>query len=460
SLYPGHVYASEGKRIFLNENMVRISVDKNSKYQHAVQHHVHHQDHVSLEMQQPHNQDQHGQQQQRPTSLSPQSTNGHRSGGINPMLLFRNPSVAANDPGFLSFIPANIHVANPSGKSNNGNNYQGFSDTSYDNINFGQTYFQADNSMTRTNIEDQTSGHNSLSSTSTNPTYQRPPNQRFNNPSSVANYRTEPISNTPDHPKDDENKTCEDYLHDCLPDCINFDSSGCLVCRCGSNTKLKQRDSNGCIACSCGTGFDPSHPEHMPNLLDSQTGSQPQQSGGSQPGGCTTDWMKCACPTYIDPSSGCIVCSCDQQTTKKGVTTPSSYMTSAQLQSTALQQTNGQTNIPIIPSVNIFPSSSLYPQMSSSALTQPTSSSSAPSFTDHSTIGPKTTVFDTKLPVLATTPQPSGGLSTSTRATTTTMAAFQCPGVFNCTKDCYTGYKMDSNGCPLCECAPMPTDLP
>ncbi|KAK3611148.1 hypothetical protein CHS0354_009613 [Potamilus streckersoni] len=149
-----------------------------------------------------------------------------------------------------------------------------------------------------------------------------------------------------------------------------------------------------------------------------------------------------------------------QQTAKKEVTTLSSYMTSAQSQATTQQQTTGQTSVQTTPIVNILSTSSLPPQTSPSIITQTAASSNTPSFTVQSTVGYKTTIFDTKLPVVATTPQPSGGLSTSTRATTTTMTAFQCPGVFNCTKDCYTGYKMDNNSCPLCECAPMPTDLP
>ena len=63
--------------------------------------------------------------------------------------------------------------------------------------------------------------------------------------------------------------------------------------------------------------------------------------------------------------------------------------------------------------------------------------------------------FNTQLPNIATTPS-----ATSLPSTTTTQAAFICPGIFNCSLDCYAGFVMDSKGCPQCQCAPIPTDLP
>ncbi|XP_062573709.1 uncharacterized protein LOC134235583 [Saccostrea cucullata] len=49
---------------------------------------------------------------------------------------------------------------------------------------------------------------------------------------------------------------------------------------------------------------------------------------------------------------------------------------------------------------------------------------------------------------------------TKTRLPSSTLRRIICPGVFNCSKTCYTGYRLDSQGCPLCECAPQPTGLP
>ena len=66
--------------------------------------------------------------------------------------------------------------------------------------------------------------------------------------------------------------------------------------------------------------------------------------------------------------------------------------------------------------------------------------------------------FNTQLPNIVTTPAPSS--ATSLPPTTTTQAAFVCPGIFNCSLDCYAGFVMDSSGCPKCQCAPIPTDLP
>ncbi|XP_062605416.1 mucin-5AC-like [Saccostrea cucullata] len=50
--------------------------------------------------------------------------------------------------------------------------------------------------------------------------------------------------------------------------------------------------------------------------------------------------------------------------------------------------------------------------------------------------------------------------TTMTRPPSSTLRRIICPGVFNCSKTCYTGYRLDSQGCPLCECAPQPTGLP
>ncbi|XP_061190514.1 uncharacterized protein LOC133198436 [Saccostrea echinata] len=50
--------------------------------------------------------------------------------------------------------------------------------------------------------------------------------------------------------------------------------------------------------------------------------------------------------------------------------------------------------------------------------------------------------------------------TTTTRPPSSTLRRIVCPGVFNCSKTCYTGYRLDSQGCPLCECAPQPTGLP
>lgn len=70
-------------------------------------------------------------------------------------------------------------------------------------------------------------------------------------------------------------------------------------------------------------------------------------------------------------------------------------------------------------------------------------------------------VFQTvSFPVHLTTPHSSATPTTTTRPPSTTLHRIVCPGVFNCSKTCYTGYRLDSQGCPLCECAPLPTGLP
>ncbi|XP_035828278.1 mucin-5AC-like [Aplysia californica] len=53
-----------------------------------------------------------------------------------------------------------------------------------------------------------------------------------------------------------------------------------------------------------------------------------------------------------------------------------------------------------------------------------------------------------------------GALLISSTSSTTGGVPFLCPGLFNCALTCTAGYINDNQGCPLCLCAQVPTNIP
>lgn len=272
----------------------------------------------------------------------------------------------------------------------------------------------------------------------------------------------------------------------------------------------------GC-ECDC-SKMDPSHPEHLggsSNQQSSQTGYNIQnvQNGG----GCNTNWMSCQapCAAAINPTSGCVECNCPQAMTLQPASTQSTTTTGTTshvvttkqpLTSSPVITQQKTTQMPTTPTPQTSPTRTTQLQTtqassssSSSTLssTKSLTTSSNPSCqgaiqcilscpngffidpipapdgcprcfcktaqtsTPTSSRNPSTTQFQTvSFPVHLTTPHSSATPTTTTRPTSTTLHRIVCPGVFNCSKTCYTGYRLDSQGCPLCECAPLPTGLP
>ncbi|XP_052694923.1 uncharacterized protein LOC128173244 [Crassostrea angulata] len=269
----------------------------------------------------------------------------------------------------------------------------------------------------------------------------------------------------------------------------------------------------GC-ECDC-SKIDPSHPEHLggnSNQQSSQTGYNIQNGGG-----CNTNWMSCQapCAAAINPTSGCVECNCPQamtlqpastkSTTSTGTTshvvttkqplTPSPVITqqkTTQMPTTPTPQTS-TTRTTQSQTTQASSSSSSSTLSSTKSLTTSSNPScqgaiqcilscpngffidpipapdgcprcfckTAQLSTSTSSGNPSTTQFQTvSFPVHLTTPHSSATPTTTTRPPSTTLHRIVCPGVFNCSKTCYTGYRLDSQGCPLCECAPLPTGLP
>nr|XP_022311799.1 mucin-5AC-like isoform X2 [Crassostrea virginica] len=273
----------------------------------------------------------------------------------------------------------------------------------------------------------------------------------------------------------------------------------------------------GC-QCDC-SNMDPSHPEHLggsPNQQPNSAGYGVQNGGG-----CNTNWMNCQapCAAAVNPTSGCVECNCPQViTTQPSIVQSStiSTMTSSKQpttspplttqfktsQSTTTSSPPSSTSIPVTTSkTSTAPITSKTASSARTPISTTSSSSSMTTSTANSCQGaiqcimsckngfiidpipapdgcPKctcktaaatTTVNNTpstpfqtvSFPVHLTTPHLTmTPPTTTTRPSSTTLHRIVCPGVFNCSKTCYTGYRLDSQGCPLCECAPMPTGLP
>ncbi|XP_060557748.1 mucin-2-like [Ruditapes philippinarum] len=217
------------------------------------------------------------------------------------------------------------------------------------------------------------------------------------------------------------------------------------------------QNPNGCSTCDC-SNIDPSHPK------------APGTSGGnsvdpsrhlSASAGCD-DWTKCACVPIFDVSSGCLKCPCGNSAITRPLYQPTVTPTSAFKSTETVTTPPNQSTKQVTSSVTSA-SSSLSPvTMTPSDITSSTTSqiTSTP-FATKTSPGVTTSVtsqkLDTNLPNIATIPLVNTALTT---LTTTTLAPIVCPGIFSCTLDCYTGFDMDKNGCPLCQCAPTPTDLP
>ncbi|XP_048749528.2 uncharacterized protein LOC125661531 [Ostrea edulis] len=271
-----------------------------------------------------------------------------------------------------------------------------------------------------------------------------------------------------------------------------------------------QKTASGC-KCDCGN-MDPSHPEK----LGTNVNQQPQSGGyGTQIGvGCSSNWMNCRapCATAVNPTSGCVECNCPQVTTPRPLTTQPHHSTTSYRSTHPTQTSTSSTMTSIVttqtPTTNSQSSSSKRTQPAS---TQSLSTSNTPSasstsvFTTSSTTvnscqntitcilsctngfvidptpapdgcpgcscktaqtalttnTPNTSMFKTvSFPVRYTISPSVTTPTTPTRPPSTTLHKIVCPGVFNCSKTCYTGYRLNSQGCPLCECAPLPTGLP
>ncbi|XP_069102539.1 uncharacterized protein [Argopecten irradians] len=277
--------------------------------------------------------------------------------------------------------------------------------------------------------------------------------------------------------------SCSRLVFTCPPMCFVRSNAGC-TCKC-TNQANPMANPN----------FDPSNPGgSMVQPSINPANPLGHYIPGLQP--CSSDWMNChsPCAPAIDYKTGCPHCQCPQSPTSSIVTTGSGGASAPILTNPAkpivstiaptTQKINpttksGNTMAPNVPTTQpntptlstttgnavvtpavMNPSTTLgnprtTPAMSSTTSTYPTSlqTSSTP------IAGPVTTP-KISIPVVQTTPHPPTQAPPTTVAPSTTMATVVCPGVFNCVADCFAGYKSDANGCPLCECEPLPTGFP
>ncbi|KAH3859995.1 sialidase-like isoform X1 [Dreissena polymorpha] len=211
-------------------------------------------------------------------------------------------------------------------------------------------------------------------------------------------------------------------------------------------------DASGCVTCDCNT-FDPSNPggsgsHSLPSgtHTGNGTGDPSNPAGGdpSQPGASN----------HYDPSHP--LASGNGIQTTGGSASQSTLPSASQATLQALTMTSFMTSTQT-PQFSTKISPPLQSMMSSN---QPPSvtSSFQQSLNTQSTSLMSTSTSITNFPLIMTT---FGQQITSRPAImTSTPAPFICPGVFNCSLDCTTGYQMNPSGCPLCQCAPIPTGLP
>ncbi|XP_060074758.1 mucin-2-like [Ylistrum balloti] len=319
---------------------------------------------------------------------------------------------------------------------------------------------------------------------------------------------------------DIESTVCEFFSPDCPSHCIGFNVFGCTTCTCSflfsSSSKSDscsnliftcqplcfKRSSTGCT-CDCtnqanpmiNPNFDPSNPS---GSMVQPSDNPANPSGPYIPGSlqCSNDWMNChsPCSPSIDFKTGCPHCQCPQSPTpssptmstpstdptKTTPTTPSgprrttpttptgpTSTTTLITQSTSYQpsKTKSPTVSTASQSTTVIPTTAALHSVTATTSTVSSSPSTTMfpvSSTSSSLLSntPASTTPNVVLPVVQTTPHPPTHAPTSTLAPSTTMTTIACPGIFSCFKDCFTGYKSDANGCPLCECEPLPTGIP